>query len=138
MGNLLMTICLHVLAKRTPKENNESRIPASAVGRMIELCRYADRPFAFVGRYLCRHKASHAIILSAVVAAVACSVGTQYGVKFLVDSLAATAPPGSGIWLAFAFLVALIAADNLLWRVASWTANSAFVAVTGDVRRDLF
>ena len=103
---------------------------------MIELCRYADRPFAFVARYLRQHKVSHAIILGAVVAAVACSVGTQYGVKFLVDSLAA--PPGSGIWLAFAFLVALIAADNLLWRVASWIANSAFVAVTGDVRRDLF
>jgi ATP-binding cassette, subfamily B, bacterial len=103
---------------------------------MIELCRYADRPFAFVVRYLRQHKSSHAIILGAVVSAVACSVGTQYGFKFLVDSL--TAPPGSGIWLAFFFLVALIAADNLLWRVASWTANSAFVAVTGDVRRELF
>ena len=32
----------------------------------------------------------------------------------------------------------LIAADNLLWRVASWIANYAFVGVTGDLRRDLF
>ncbi len=32
----------------------------------------------------------------------------------------------------------LIAADNLLWRVASWIASYAFVGVTGDLRRDLF
>ena len=35
-------------------------------------------------------------------------------------------------------LVAFIAADNLLWRVAGWVGHSTFVAVTGDVRRDLF
>ena len=105
---------------------------------MVELCRYADRPFAFVARYLRRRKASHAFILGAVIAAVVCSVGTQYGVKFLVDTLGAGAQAAGGVWLAFSFLVALIAADNLLWRVASWTANSAFVGVTGDVRRDLF
>jgi ATP-binding cassette subfamily B protein len=32
----------------------------------------------------------------------------------------------------------LIAADNLLWRVASWTASFTFVGVTGDLRRDMF
>ncbi|HUD86071.1 MAG TPA: ABC transporter ATP-binding protein [Xanthobacteraceae bacterium] len=49
---------------------------------------------------------------------------------------------GSGrdaaVWTAFALLGSLIAADNLLWRVASWIANFAFVGVTGDLRRDLF
>src|SRR6202035_5979119 len=33
---------------------------------------------------------------------------------------------------------ALIALDNLLWRLASWVASGAFTAVTGDLRRDLF
>ena len=42
------------------------------------------------------------------------------------------------LWLAFAFLVSLIAADNLLWRLASWIASFTFVRVTGDLRRDLF
>ena len=41
-------------------------------------------------------------------------------------------------WLGFLFLATLIAADNLLWRLASWIASSVFVGVTGDVRRDLF
>ena len=102
-----------------------------------DLSRYGHRPYAFIARYLRRRPISHAAIVAAVTAAVACSVTTQYGVKFLVDTLAA-GPQASGIWLAFAFLVALIATDNLLWRVASWIASGAFTAVTGDLRRDLF
>lgn len=105
---------------------------------MDNLSGYARRPFSFVLRYLRRRRAAHAVILSAVVAAVACSVGTQYGVKNLVDSLTAGSSQASGVWLAFAFLMSLIAADNLLWRVASWTASFTFVGVTGDLRRDMF
>ena len=45
-------------------------------------------------------------------------MGTQYGVKNLVDSLTAGSSHANGVWLAFGFLMALIAADNLLWRVA--------------------
>ena len=102
-----------------------------------DLSAYARHPIAFIFRYLRRRAVSHGAILAAVVIAVGCSVATQYGVKFLVDTLA-RGPQAAGIWLAFAFLVALIAADNLLWRVASWIASGAFTSVTGDLRRDLF
>jgi ATP-binding cassette subfamily B protein len=104
---------------------------------MDDLTRYAQRPIAFIVRYLRRRALSHAVILTAVLAAVACSVTTQYGVKFLVDTLA-QGPRGSGIWLAFLLLVSLITFDNFLWRVASFIASGAFTAVTGDLRRDLF
>ena len=102
-----------------------------------DLSRYAHRPIAFIARYLRRRALSHVTILTAVIAAVACSVATQYGVKLLVDTLS-RGPQGGGIWHAFAFLVSLIACDNLLWRVASWVSSGAFTAVTGDLRRDLF
>ena len=105
---------------------------------MDNLSGYVRRPFPFVLRYLRRRRAAHVIIVSAVVAAVACSVGTQYGVKNLVDSLTAGSSHANGVWLAFGFLMSLIAADNLLWRVASWTASFTFVGVTGDLRRDMF
>ncbi len=105
---------------------------------MDTLSGYARRPFSFVLRYLRRRRAAHLVIVSAVVAAVACSVGTQYGVKNLVDSLTAGPSQANGVWLAFGFLMVLIAADNLLWRVASWTASFTFVGVTGDLRRDMF
>jgi ATP-binding cassette subfamily B protein len=52
---------------------------------MDNLSGYAHRPFPFVLRYLRQRLAAHVVILSAVVTAVACSVGTQYGVKYLVD-----------------------------------------------------
>jgi ATP-binding cassette subfamily B protein len=103
---------------------------------MADLCAFAVRPVAFMSRYVRLRPVSHAVILAAVLAAVSCSVGTQYGVKNLVDAL--SSHNGAGVWMAFALLGSLIAADNLLWRIASWIANFAFVGVTGDLRRDLF
>ncbi len=105
---------------------------------MDHLSGYAHRPFPFALRYIRHRLAAHLVILIAVAAAVACSVGTQYGLKFLVDSLSAGPDRAGGVWLAFVFLMSLIAADNLLWRIASWTASFTFVGVTGDLRRDIF
>ena len=101
-----------------------------------DLSGYAKRPLAFVLRYLRLRPLSHGVILVTVLGAVVCATSTQYGVKYLVDVLShrGSADP----WTAFALLGSLIAADNLLWRVASWIANYAFVGVTGDLRRDLF
>ena len=103
---------------------------------MADLCGYSNRPLAFVFRYVRLRPFSHAVILTAVLAAVACSVSTQYGVKHLVDVLSNST--SASVWTAFFLLASLIAADNLLWRVAAWISNFAFVGVTGDLRRDLF
>jgi len=97
---------------------------------------YSGRSFAFIAHYLKKRWRSHAVIVTCIALAVLCSVGTQYGVKFLVDSL--TSGISQTVWLAFALLVSLIAADNLLWRAAGWVASTTFVKVTGDLRRDLF
>ena len=105
---------------------------------MSEVSRYAHHPVAFIFRFVCRRWVAHTAILAAVLAAVGCSVSTQYGIKFLVDILANQAVGTNRVWSAFGLLVVLIAADNLLWRIGSWVANAAFVGVTGDLRRDLF
>jgi ATP-binding cassette subfamily B protein len=104
---------------------------------MDDFCRYAGHPLAFMLRYVRLRPGSHLLVLTAVLAAVACSVSTQYGVKYLVDALSGNGV-AAGVWAAFLLLVSLIAADNLLWRLASWVANFTFVGVTGDLRRDLF
>ena len=105
---------------------------------MDQLSGYAHRPLSFVMRYLRHRPLSHLAILVAVIVAVACSVGTQYGVKFLVDSLSAGPARATNVWLAFVFLMSLIAVDNFSWRIASWIASFTFVRVTGDLRRDMF
>ena len=102
-----------------------------------DLCRYANRPFAFIGRYVRRRAIAHFVILSAVVGAVACSVGTQYGLKYLIDTLSA-GPRSAYVMSAFIVLAALISADMLLWRFAGWVGSFTFVGVTGDLRRELF
>jgi ATP-binding cassette subfamily B protein len=104
---------------------------------MNNLSRFAGRPVAFLFRYVRRRPLAHAAILAAVLSAVACSVSTQYGVKFLVDTLAA-GPDGHRVWIAFALLVSLVGADNLLWRIAGWISSHAFVGVSGDLRGELF
>ena len=103
---------------------------------MDELCSYANRPWAFLSRYLRRRPISHSAIVLCVVGAVACSVSTRYGLKALVDALGSGTAPK--VWAALVLLATLIAADNLLWRIASYTASFTFVKVTGDIRRDLF
>jgi ATP-binding cassette, subfamily B, bacterial len=120
------------VSSTTREDNGESNIS------MNDICGYASRPLSLILRYLRRRAVAHAIILCAVLAAVTCSVATQYGVKLLVDTLALGPQAGSQIWFAFAILVSLILLDNLLWRVASWIASFTFVSVTGDFRRDLF
>ncbi|MGZ5872761.1 MAG: ABC transporter ATP-binding protein [Bradyrhizobium sp.] len=105
---------------------------------MDNLSGYANRPFPFVLRYLRRRLTAHVVIFTSVFVAVACSVGTQYGVKYLVDGLSAGPTQPDSVWLAFVLLMSLITADNFLWRIASWTASFTFVGVTGDLRRDIF
>jgi len=104
---------------------------------MEALSAYADRPFAFVMRYLRRRAIPHVVILLAVLGAVGFSVSTDYALKGVVDAL--SKGPSSGlVWSALAVLIAFIAIDNMLWRVASLVGAFTFVGVTGDIRRDLF
>src|SRR6202166_574347 len=92
----------------------------------------------FLAHYIRRRIWSHAVVLGSVLAAVICAVGSQYAVKNLVDVLSTQHPPTYTLWSAVALLLALVAGDNLLWRLAGWVSTYAFVAVGGDIRLDLF
>jgi ATP-binding cassette subfamily B protein len=101
--------------------------------------RFQGHPLAFLTHYVGRHRLAHAVVLTSVLLAVVCSVCTQYGLKSLIDVVSRGPAAGAAaVWPAFAVLCALIAADNLLWRVGGWVAAHTFVRVTGDVRSDLF
>jgi ATP-binding cassette subfamily B protein len=103
------------------------------------LIRLRKSPLRFLLHYVGRHAAGHAVVLGSVFCAVVFAVSTQYGVKHLID-VVSHGPAGGGgaVWGAFAILCGLIAADNMTWRIGGWAAARAFVAVTGDVRSDLF
>jgi ATP-binding cassette subfamily B protein len=105
----------------------------------MALSPYVSRgAISFLARYVRRRLFSHAIVLIAVLAAVGCAVGSQYAVKHLVDVLGVHDPASRLLWGAVGILLALVAGDNLLWRLAGWASTHAFVAVGGDMRLDLF
>src|SRR4051794_41911312 len=99
---------------------------------MDDLCRYIDRPIAFILRYVQQQARWHFVIVTAVLAAVGCSVSTQYGVKYLVDIL--SGGKTNDVWLAFLVLVLLIGADNLLWRFGGRVARFSFFPGFGGPR----
>ncbi|CAB3803080.1 ABC transporter ATP-binding protein [Paraburkholderia fynbosensis] len=102
------------------------------------LSRYAGHPVRLILRYVGRHKAAHAVVLLSVIFAVGCALGSQYGIRNLIDALPTGRAHPETVIRAFSLLVMLILADNLFWRVAGWVSARAFVAVTGDIRRDMF
>ena len=105
----------------------------------MSLPRYASRgPGRFLLHYVARRLGSHLVVLGAVLTAVGCAIGAQYGVKNLVDALGDPNVGDTRLWSAVAVLLGLVAGDNLLWRLAGWVATHAFVAVGGDLRLDLF
>jgi ATP-binding cassette, subfamily B, bacterial len=105
----------------------------------MALSNYASKGATiFLWRYIRRRLLSHGIVLIAVLGAVICAVASQYAVKHLVDVLGMHDPLPRILWGAVGLLLALVAGDNLLWRLAGWASTHAFVAVGGDMRLELF
>ena len=108
-------------------------------GQSSAVLRCAYRPLSFLVHYVRRRAWAHTLVFGSVLAAVACSVGTHYALKSLIDAL--SAGPGAttaAIWTGFMILATVIMADNLLWRIGGWIAATSFPALTADIRADLF
>ncbi|NHN87553.1 ABC transporter ATP-binding protein [Acetobacter conturbans] len=105
-----------------------------------DLPHYAGHPVRFLLRYACNRAFPHLMVFGFVALAVACAVFSSSAIRHLVDTMTQHTKGTSvrPVWDAVIWLAAVIGVDNLSWRVAGWYAARTFVAVTGDVRRDLF
>ncbi|WP_036044070.1 ABC transporter ATP-binding protein [Paraburkholderia mimosarum] len=106
--------------------------------RAKTLIQYANHPLRLLWRYVRAHPYGHALVVSSIAAAVGCALGAQFAIRDLIDALPAGREHPSRVVGAFLVIVALLFADNLLWRLAGLAGVRTFVAVTGDVRRELF
>src|ERR1700722_1782759 len=96
---------------------------SAAIGAPVSVPAFAAHgPGRFLLHYVLRHRQGHAIVLASVLAAVGCAIGSQYGVKHLVDLLGSRDTSDRELWSGVVLLLALVASDNLLWRLAGWIA----------------
>lgn len=105
-----------------------------------DLPQYAGHPVRFLMRYARNRAFPHVMVFGFVSLAVSCAVFSSSSIRHLVDTMNQHKAGTSvqPVWIAVIWLAGIIAVDNLSWRVAGWYAAKTFVAVTGDVRRDLF
>ncbi|MFM0736439.1 ABC transporter ATP-binding protein [Paraburkholderia xenovorans] len=106
--------------------------------RSREISRYAGKPVRLLWRYIGRRKLAHGVVMASVLIAVGCALASQYGIRNLIDALPNGRTHPATVIRAFTILVVLILADNLFWRIGGWVAARAFVAVTGDIRNEMF
>ncbi len=113
-------------------------LPPLADDAVVEDDRLPSRPIAFLWSYVARRPRAFVALLVLVVLAAACSVGVQYGMKLIVDTMAEGDRTTHLIWYCLAMFVTLIAAESTLWRVAGWLTCGTVIATGVDVRLDLF
>ncbi|MBC9209774.1 ABC transporter ATP-binding protein [Roseomonas aerophila] len=129
------------LAPMQPTET-QSQMPDTATrqAQKDDVLRYAHRPVAYLLRHMKPHAGSHIAIMLSVLGAVGCSVGANYAVKNLIDTLSGNPSQvaAAAVWTAFAILAGIITADNMLWRVGGWIAADRFPRATASMRAELF
>ncbi|MDM8191718.1 ABC transporter ATP-binding protein [Pseudomonas koreensis] len=92
---------------------------------------------AFLWRYIRIRPAHFVAMVALVIGAACCAVVVQYGMKLLVDAMAAGSA-AEQVWHAFGLFMALIVMENLLWRLGGWVGCHTIVGSCADLRVDLF
>jgi ATP-binding cassette subfamily B protein len=93
---------------------------------------------AFIWRYVRRRAWLFGPLLLLVVGGAACSVGVQYGMKLIVDTMAGDDRTSRQIWYWLALFISLIAAESVCWRLCGWLSCRSIVQTGVDIRLDLF
>lgn len=112
--------------------------PPTAVPHEVPAFLRGVLPFTL--RYLRRRPWSFAALLGLVLGAAGCAVAVQYGMKLLVDAMA-LGPEAAGaasVWGPLVLFLALIATENVCWRLGGWLNCRTIVATGVDIRLDLF
>jgi ATP-binding cassette subfamily B protein len=93
---------------------------------------------AFLWRYMRRRPVAFAVLLALIGAAAACSLGVQYGMKLIVDTMANNDRTSRAVWTWLGLFIVLIAAESAFWRLSGWLGCLTVVNTGVDVRLDLF
>ena len=99
---------------------------------------FPDQPLAFLWHYIRRRPLLHAAALVSVVGAASFACVAQFGLKLIVDAMAAGPQQIVRVWWALAFFAALLASESALWRFGSWFGYRAILIDKAEAKLDLF
>jgi len=97
-----------------------------------------SRPISFMLHYIGKRPWQFGSLFCVIVGASACAIMVQYGMKMLVDAMAAPDRATADVWTPLVLFLALIAMENVLWRTGGWVGCRTIVATGVDMRLDLF
>lgn len=98
---------------------------------------FPDRPVLYLLWYVRRRPWHFGGLLALVVGAAACAVAVQWGMKLLVDAMAAPERSAPAVWQPLLLFIGLIGTENVLWRLGGWLGCRTIIGVGVDIRTDL-
>ncbi|MBV8935409.1 MAG: ABC transporter ATP-binding protein, partial [Alphaproteobacteria bacterium] len=99
---------------------------------------FPHRPMAFLFHYIKRRPWLHVAALLSVVGAASFACVAQFGLKLIVDAMAAGPQQITRVWWALAFFATLLAGESVLWRCGSWFGYRAILVDKAEAKLDLF
>jgi ATP-binding cassette, subfamily B, bacterial len=115
-----------------------TKTPNAGRGSAPGAAEFPDRPLAFLWHYIRRRPWLHAAALVSVVGAASFACVAQFGLKLIVDAMAAGPQQIARVWWALALFAVLLAGESVLWRFGSWFGYRAILVDKAEAKLDLF
>jgi ATP-binding cassette subfamily B protein len=101
----------------------------------VERAQLPQGPVQLLLALALRRRWHFAALWASIILAASFGVAAQYGMKLIVDAMAAG--QHDAIWTWLALFIGLIAAESVFWRLSGWLGCNTVVAVGIDVRLQL-
>ena len=99
---------------------------------------FPRRPVAFLWYYVKRRPILHATAVASVLGAASFACVAQFGLKLIVDAMAAGPQHIAKAWWALVIFAVLLAAESALWRIGAWLGYRAILVDKAEAKLDLF
>jgi len=128
----------------TPKWDRTGRLSSAPLRLVVRqqdapgAAEFPRRPLAFLWHYIRRRPFLHAAALVSVLGAASFACVAQFGLKLIVDAMAAGPQQIARVWWALALFAALLGGESALWRFGSWFGYRAILVDKAEAKLDLF